>query len=493
MVSEPEAVSGPEEAQQFEWRASTPEAQGVDSGDLVQALQRVVEQNIELHGLIVYRNGHVILEVYPPPYDVETVHNIKSVSKSLLSALVGIAIDRGILSGTDQRVLEFFPEYVEADDDSSKQDITIHDLLTMTSGLDLDENGPLMTAVFTSDDWVHATLQRPQVDPPGQRFVYSTALTHLMSGLLSRASATSLWDFCQRYLCGPLGFENMQWRIGPSGYYFGGAELYLRPRDMLKFGVLYLDEGEWQGQQLVPRSWVRESTINQLGTAQGERPYGYWWWPVDNGYLGIGWGGQRLLVVPDRNLVIAATFAEHDGFDRMFAGFDFGQLSMAPLAPNPMATETLRTAVHNLAHPPSRPVPPLPDMARTISGKTFSLSSAAPTPSIKLISFDFSRANDYRLSIDSGSTSRQLALGLDGRFRTTSTGKFGPLPGDNRIALRGQWTNDTTFELELAWVGEPLRNQLTLSFGAERVTIQGWVYPGAVELNLVGTLLQRPN
>lgn len=200
----------------FEWKTSTPEAQGVDSRDLTRALERVARQDIDLHGLIVYRNGHVILEVYPPPYDAQTVHNVKSVSKSLLSALVGIAIDKDIVAGIDQRVSEFFPEYFKTDKHSGKQDILLRHLLTMTSGLDLDENGPRMKAVFSSDDWIGATLQRPMVAVPGQRFEYSTALTHLMSGLLSRASGSSLLALCQRYLCGPLGFEKVQWHTsGP--------------------------------------------------------------------------------------------------------------------------------------------------------------------------------------------------------------------------------------------------------------------------------------
>jgi len=472
----------------FEWRTSTPEAQGVDSRDLTRALKQVARYGIDLHGLIVYRNGHVILEVYPPPYDAQTVHNVKSVSKGLLSALVGIAIDKGMVDGIDQRVSEFFPEYFKADKQPGKQDISLRHLLTMTAGLDLDENGPKMNAIFNSDDWIDATLQRPMLEVPGQRFAYSTALTHLMSGLLSRASGSSLLTLCQRYLCGPLDFEKVQWLTGPSGYYFGGAELYLRPGDMLKLGLLYLDEGRWQGQQLVPESWVRASTRDQLGQAASEQPYGFWWWPVDDGYMARGWGGQRLLVIPSKKLVIAATFADPDGFDRMFGNFDTGKLAAAPLAPNPYAASVLRTTVNTLQHPPPLPVAPLPAMAHTISGKTFILSSEDKTPSTKRISFDFSRAYDYSLSVDWGETSRRLALSLDGRFRVTPTGELGRLPHSNQLALRGRWLDGNTLALELVPIGEPLHVDLTLTFDSEHVMIKSHARPTGRELNLLGTL-----
>lgn len=472
----------------FEWRTSTPEAQGVDSHDLTRVLQRVALQGIDLHSLIVYRNGHVILEVYPPPYDAQTVHNVKSVSKSLLSALVGIALDNGIVGGIDQHISEFFPEYFATDMHPGKRDISLRHLLTMTSGLDLDENGPKMNAVFSSEDWIGATLQRPLVALPGEHFVYSTALTHLMSGLLSRASHNSLLDLCQRYLCGPLEFEKVQWRTGPAGYNFGGAELYLRPRDMLKFGLLYLNDGKWQGQQLVPSSWIRASTQNQLGQAASEQPYGFWWWPVKHGYKAVGWGGQRLLIIPRKHLVIAATFADPDGFDRIFKDFDISRLATAPLAPNPTAANRLRKVVRSLQHPPPRPVAPLPPVAHTISGKTFTLSSESQTLSIKRISFDFSNAGDYSLSMDWGYGSRQLALGLDGLFRVTPTGEFGRLPHDNHIALRGNWLDANTLVMELVPVGEPLHMDLTLTFVNERVMIKAHLRPTGREIIMLGTL-----
>ncbi|MCB1851767.1 MAG: serine hydrolase [Gammaproteobacteria bacterium] len=474
----------------FEWRTSTPESQGIDSDDLTGILRRAARQGINLHGLIIYRNGHVILEAYPPPYDAQTAHNIKSVSKSLLSALVGIAIDKGIVSNVDLRISALFPEYFDAERHPGKQELSLHHLLTMTSGLDLDENGPRMNAVFNSNDWIGATLQRPLVAPPGQRFVYSTALTHLISGLLSRASQESLLNLCQRYLCGPLGFENLHWQTGPSGYNFGGAELYLRLRDMLKLGVLYLNGGLWQGRQLLSSEWIQASTRNQLPNGVDEQPYGYLWWPVNDGYKAVGWGGQRLLIIPGKRLVIAATFANPNGFERIFEGFDISKLANAPLAPNPSAVNNMHEALQSLQHPQPWPVAPLPPVAHKISGKTFTLSGRGETSVIKRIGFNFSVTNHHSFSIDWGEGNRHLALGLDNNFRITPTGRYGRLPDNNRFALRGRWIDTDTLVLELVPVGEPLHLELTLTFQGELVMIKARLNPKGREINLLGRLSQ---
>jgi CubicO group peptidase (beta-lactamase class C family) len=124
----------------------------------------------------------------------------------------------------------------------------------MTAGLDLDENGPKMAKVFASDDWIRAAFEAPMSDDPGARFVYSTPLTHTMSGILTDTSGMSLLELADEHLFGPLGIDKLQWEQGPKGYYFGGAELFLRPIDMAKFGLLYLNDGKWQGEQIVPEA-----------------------------------------------------------------------------------------------------------------------------------------------------------------------------------------------------------------------------------------------
>jgi CubicO group peptidase (beta-lactamase class C family) len=493
------ATYGLSQDTRFEWKSSTPEAQGFDSRDLTRALERVRRQDIALHGLIVYRNGYVILEVYPAPYDADTLHNVKSVSKSLLSALVGIAIDEGTLPGIDERVSAYFPEYFEEEPDPRKQDLSLRHLLTMTSGLDLDEHGPKMKAVVGSDDWIGAVLRRPMLENPGQRFSYSTGLTHVMSGVLTRASQDSLLAFCQRTLCGSLGFEDVVWRTDPAGYYFGGAELYLKPRDMLKLGVLYLNEGRWGRQQLVSPGWVGASTRDQLGQARSEQPYGFWWWLVDGGYMATGWGGQRLLVVPGKKLVIAATFADDDGFKRMFSDLDVDRLAPSPLPPNPSAVASLRATVTALEDPPSRPEEPLPPLAHGVSGKTFTITSQGDPTSITGISLDFSHADSYSVTLCWGETSRRFSLGLDGRFRltpaedprpahhpVTSTGRFA-----GSTALRGRWLGGNTLELEFVPIGEPVHLGLRITFHRAEVRIRARMRPTGREWDLAGAVADR--
>jgi CubicO group peptidase (beta-lactamase class C family) len=153
----------------FDWEQSTPEAQGIDTRGLIRAVSRVRDEAVNLHSLILVRNGHVIFEAYVPPYDKDALHNVKSVTKSIMSALVGIALEEGILDSLDQTVSEYFPEYITDAMDPRKRSITLRHLLTMTSGLDLDENGPIMNGIFDSDDWIEATFARPMSEDPGNK------------------------------------------------------------------------------------------------------------------------------------------------------------------------------------------------------------------------------------------------------------------------------------------------------------------------------------
>lgn len=162
--------------------------------DPAEAVRRIRDESLDIRSLVLVRNDHIILELYVHPYDRDTVHNVKSVSKSVISALVGIALREGILENLDQTVVEFFPQYITDGMDERKKQITLRHLLTMTAGLDLDENGPKMARVFASDDWIRTAFEAPMATDPGTRFVYSTPLTHTMSGILTESSGMSLLE-----------------------------------------------------------------------------------------------------------------------------------------------------------------------------------------------------------------------------------------------------------------------------------------------------------
>ncbi|MEM7122514.1 MAG: serine hydrolase [Pseudomonadota bacterium] len=474
----------------FTWRPTVPETQGIDSRHLTRALRALHDDGIALHSLIIVRNGDVVLEVYAPPYDRNTLHNVKSVSKSIMSALVGVALREGLLTGLDQTVHQAFPEYIADDTDPRKKSITLRHLLTMTSGLDLDENGPIWDGIVSSDDWIKAALDRPMSADPGERFLYSTALTHIVSGILSRASGRRMLKLCRDHLFDPLGIGEVQWRQDPQGYDFGGAELFMRPRDMAAFGLLYLNGGRWNGRQIVPAAWVEESTGNQMQGVDADDRYGYWWWrdlTGDIGYRASGWGGQHIVVLPGLNMVVAANFGDPNGLRRFFEGFDVSRIGSETLPPNPEAARELQALVSTIQHPEPTSVPELPPLTRDVTGRAYQMDGTDRTSPYDAITFDFDRSDRAWITLATKDGSHRLAIGLDGLYRSTASGLFGRMPCDNRIALRGRWTDDSTFTMDWIDVGDPNHARLVFSFCDDEIVVDVDVDPAGEHVMLRGS------
>jgi CubicO group peptidase (beta-lactamase class C family) len=218
------------------WKVSTPETQGVDSLKLLEMFQDIqAKRGSGLHSILIVKNGYLILESYIAPYHKGTLHNVKSASKSILSALVGIALREKFLKNLDQKVSEFYPEYVN---DPQKKDITLRHLLTMTAGLtwSYDQETTSPVSPFDLEQWKAI----PMRDTPGKKFEYNTMLAHMMSAILTKASGKSTKEIADSSLFKPLGISDVQWSKDNKGIYLGGAELFLKPRDMAKFGLLYL-------------------------------------------------------------------------------------------------------------------------------------------------------------------------------------------------------------------------------------------------------------
>jgi CubicO group peptidase (beta-lactamase class C family) len=475
----------------FRWERSTPEAEGIDSRELIRALSRVRDDGLRLHSLTVVRNGRVVVEAYVHPYDKDTLHNAKSASKSMLSALVGIALEEGILTSLDQTVWDFFPEYITDEMDPRKRSITLRHLLTMTSGMDLDEGGPIEREIFGSADWIKATFARPMAEDPGRRFLYNSGLTHTMGGILTRASGQSLLELADRHLFRPLGIAEVQWKKTPKGYYLGGGELFMRPRGMVKFGLMFLNGGRWDGRQVVPAEWVRESTRDHMAEVKADRGYGYWWWRIpgpwswligDYGYTAAGWGGQRIAVFPRRDMVVIVTFADPDGFDKLFGDFKIWSVGDTALPPNPEAVETLEALVRELEHPAPKPIPALPALASEISGRTYVLTDVDRPSPLEHVAFDFTRPDRSTMTIGTSLGIHRLSVGLDGLYRVSPTGPFGKMPRDNRIAVRGRWTGGQTLGMDYIDLGDPNHWHLDISFTDDRISISAQIEPKGLRL-----------
>ena len=273
-----------------------------------------------LYSLLVAWQGELVLEGYYNGRGPTRVANIKSASKSVMSALVGIAIDRGLIQDVRQPIGTFFPDLLEREEDLPKREITIEDLLTMRSGLQTTSNR-FYGAWVQSRNWVEYALDRPLLRPPGTRMDYSTGNTHLLSAILTSQSGRSTWQFAQEALAKPLGFSLARWPRDPQGLYFGGNDMELTPKQMLAFGAMYLNGGRANGQQIVPETWVAASlTSHTRSTRDRNRYYGYGWWIRQMGghqtFYAWGYGGQFIFLIPDLDLVVVTTSSINNGNDR---------------------------------------------------------------------------------------------------------------------------------------------------------------------------------
>lgn len=266
----------------------------------------------KLRSLLLSIDGELVVERYFQGAKPTQWANLKSASKSVLSTLVGIALDRGYLGSVRDPIGKFFPNYFARADDPAKKTITIEDLLTMRSGLETTSNRNYGRWV-QSGDWVRHVLTRPMVDEPGGRMIYSTGNSHLLSALLTKTTGMSTYDFARRHLANPLGIEIRPWARDPQGIYFGGNEMHLTPRAMLAIGELYLNRGRAGDRQVVSEAWVRESLEPRTRSQRSGREYGYGWWIGElsgrRAYYAWGHGGQFIFVVPALKMVVVTTSA----------------------------------------------------------------------------------------------------------------------------------------------------------------------------------------
>jgi CubicO group peptidase (beta-lactamase class C family) len=305
----------------WQWPVSTPEEQGMDSGKLAELAGQIRKGELcpRLHALLIIRHGFLIVEEYFNNWQAERIHTLQSVTKSFTSALVGIGIARGEFKGVDEKVLDFFPDMTGiANMDERKASLRLKDILTMRTGADFHESGPdspLEQLLKLEKGWDKFYLDRPMLQPPGTGFRYDSGGVILLSAMLKRRTGMQAAAYAERYLFQPLGIENKFWMGNAEGQTHSGGGLALTARDTAKFGLLYLKNGRWGNEQVVPENWVRESLRMHVDlTVEGQPPsgYGYLWWilapdPRGNGrqfvYAARGRLGQFIFIVPEHDLV----------------------------------------------------------------------------------------------------------------------------------------------------------------------------------------------
>lgn len=325
--------------------AAAPGAAGQPGGD--RSLSAAAARLPQLRSLLVSRHGQIVSEYYARGVRPTTLANIKSASKSVISTLVGIAIERGLIKGLREPIASWYPE-LRQDRDARKQRITIEDLLTMRSGLE-STSGRNYGRWVQSPNWVRFALTRPMVSNPGEGMQYSTGTSHVLSDILTKATKVSTWQFANEALATPLGFTLARWPTDSQGIYFGGNDMLLTPKQMVSLGELYLRRGLVNGKQVVPASWVDTSCVPRTYSAyDSDRKYGYGWWmqAFQGGTACFAWGfgGQYIMVFRDLDLVVVATSSTAVNDDRFGYRRQLFELIethvLAPLVPEGAGTPT---------------------------------------------------------------------------------------------------------------------------------------------------------
>jgi uncharacterized protein (TIGR03437 family) len=280
------------------------------------------------YSFLVIRNGYLVWEEYYHGMSRDGYADVMSVSKSVLSILIGQALDTGKIESLDRMLTDYFPEYVSSSTDVRKRLITLRHMLTMTAGFQWDEVATGKDWV-ASKDWYKFVIDLPMAANPGDVFDYDTGLSHLLAGVLSRASGQSALSFGVQNLFQPLGIRNFRWDTDPRGNYVGGFHMYFTSRDLAKFGYLALRNGFWENRQLVSRSWIEDATSIHVSYASDVTigDYGYHWWVRPQwgytAYMASGFGGQYVFVVPGLDLIMVSTAdTTGDTIDRHMQAFN---------------------------------------------------------------------------------------------------------------------------------------------------------------------------
>lgn len=297
-----------------DWSESSPEQQGMDAAKLEKADRRIHDNYPNFYSLLIVRHGFLVYEKYYGGMTRDSANPVYSVTKSVTSALTGIAIQKKLIQSVDLRIGDLLPEYFTKVDNQQKKDITVENALTMTGGLQsIDDN---FGTFYQSSDWALHTISQPLSAKPGTKFEYNTGLPQFLSVIISKTSGMNLRKFAEENLFSKIGVTVRDWTHDSKGYYGGGFGLSLTPRDMAKFGYLYLHNGNWNGDQIIPQDWVQASIHGHVTVDKG-LDYGYLFWVQqaqnsENGkswfaYHAAGSGGQIIIMIPDLDMVAVIT------------------------------------------------------------------------------------------------------------------------------------------------------------------------------------------
>lgn len=311
------------------WDVSQLDAENINA-EAVQHLIRSIHQSPRnIHSMLIIRNNKLVSESYFDGWNRDKLHATRSASKSFMSTFVGIAIDKGIIAGVNEKVFDYFPDYADANN-PDKSEIEIEHLLTMTAGFDWDEDYAFDDSrnderrIEKSEDRLGYVLKKKMVSKPGDRFEYNSACPMVEDAIIRKSTGESTENLARKYFFTPLNIKNYYWRKNDDGLITAVGPILLRPRDMAKLGQVFLDKGKWKNQQIVSEEWVRAATTTFIGNEASATGYGYHWWTSkyivrnveSRMFFAQGSGGQYIYVVPDFNAVVVFTSGNYPPRDQ---------------------------------------------------------------------------------------------------------------------------------------------------------------------------------
>jgi len=263
-----------------------------------------------LRSLIIQQNGEILSERYFKERSANRAFNIKSASKSIIGLLTGIAVDEGFIPSIEEPISTYFPEYFQDNPNPKKESITVRNLLSMQAGLRSTSSGNYGAWVI-SNNWVDYALDQDFITDIDGRMVYSTGTSHLLSVIITKATGMSTKAFAEEYLFDPMNIEIGGWDRDPQGYYMGGNNMAMKPSDLLKIGQMLIDDGIWEGQQIISKEWIVDSFKTYTYSNYNPYGYGYQWWNKETAgyttFFAWGHGGQYIMMIPELDAVVVMT------------------------------------------------------------------------------------------------------------------------------------------------------------------------------------------
>lgn len=455
---------------------TSPESQGMDSVILADMLEEIQKDGMDLHTILIIRNSQTVLEKYYDPYGPEVRHTVESNTKSIMGALVGISIQEGLIRDENTNLIDYFPGRMIAQMDSQKRSITLKNLLTMTSGLDCEDQTQAANDMYLSSGWLQYLLDRPMVSKPGEKWAYCSGSVHLLSVVLQKSTGMEAREYANQKLFRPLGIADVQqndWGVDPQGYSNGIAGLYLTPRELARFGQLYLHKGNWNGTQIIPHEWVEKSTTEQTYIGKSDytlgmdRRFGYLFsiFPEKEYYGYLGRAGQSLFIFPKENMVVVISAGLPVGQEGQLLNLVNQYIlasiqSTQALPENPAAAERLARLIKP-AGDISKTARQYPVLAKDISGKDIVFE---PNPyGWEHLSFNFAQ-NSSEAEVTFNQSVR-YTMGMDGRYRMTDN------PPGRPLGLKTRWLDDRSLLVSDIVLGEYATVEALFTFDGKQVHV----------------------